>query len=108
MISGNYLGEDGSPDGLNVLDLGGRQDSLELVALLNQAENVSPNSRLYPVHRRFLPKTPILQTQLLCRCKLTWTKGVDTYGDLNAIIGKDEGGVRASELSGRHGGRLID
>lgn len=32
-----------------------------------------------------------------------------TYGDLNAIIGEDEGGVRAGELGGRHGvclGRL--
>ena len=29
-----YLGEDGGPDGLNVLDLGGAQESLELVGLL--------------------------------------------------------------------------
>jgi hypothetical protein len=25
-----------------------------------------------------------------------------TYGDLNAIVGKDQSGVRDSELSGRH------
>jgi hypothetical protein len=25
-----------------------------------------------------------------------------TYGDLNAVIGKDEGGVGAGELGGRH------
>ena len=29
----------------------------------------------------------------------------NTYGDLDAIIGKDEGRVRASELGSRHGGR---
>lgn len=26
----------------------------------------------------------------------------NTYGDLNAVIGKDEGGVGAGELGGRH------
>jgi hypothetical protein len=26
----------------------------------------------------------------------------DTYGDLNTVIGQDEGGVRAGELGGRH------
>ena len=31
--SGIYLGEDGGPDGLNLLDLGGTQKSLELVGL---------------------------------------------------------------------------
>lgn len=31
-----------------------------------------------------------------------------TYGDLNAVIGEDEGGVGASELGGRHGGRRVD
>lgn len=29
----NYLGEDGSPDGLNLGNLGGRQESLELIGL---------------------------------------------------------------------------
>lgn len=28
-----YLGEDGGPDGLNLLDLGGGQDGLDLVGL---------------------------------------------------------------------------
>lgn len=28
-----YLGEDGGPDGLNLLDLGGSQESLDLVGL---------------------------------------------------------------------------
>jgi hypothetical protein len=27
---------------------------------------------------------------------------LDTYGDLNTVIGQDEGGVRAGELGGRH------
>ena len=27
----------------------------------------------------------------------------DTYGDLDAVIGEDEGGVRAGELGSRHG-----
>lgn len=30
---------------------------------------------------------------------------VNTYGDLDAVIGEDEGGVGASELGSRHGGR---
>lgn len=33
-VSSIYLGEDGSPDGLNLLDLSGGQESLELVGLL--------------------------------------------------------------------------
>lgn len=34
----------------------------------------------------------------------SWT---NTYGDLDAIIGEDEGGVGASELGSRHGGRRV-
>ena len=33
-----YLGEDGGPDGLNLLDLGGSQESLDLVGLSNKVE----------------------------------------------------------------------
>lgn len=33
-----YLGEDGGPDGLNLLDLGGSQESLDLVGLSNEVE----------------------------------------------------------------------
>lgn len=41
-----YLGEDGSPDGLNFLDLGGTKESLELVGLyqakkFNQSKSVN-------------------------------------------------------------------
>lgn len=31
-----YLGEEGGPDRLNLLDVGSRQESLELVGLLNE------------------------------------------------------------------------
>lgn len=38
-----YLGEDGSPDGLNLGNLGGRQESLELVGLYSRNCIISPN-----------------------------------------------------------------
>jgi hypothetical protein len=39
-ISRIYLGEDGGPDGLNLLDLGGGQDGLDLVGLYQDIELV--------------------------------------------------------------------
>lgn len=40
-ISRIYLGEDGGPDGLNLLDLGGGQDGLDLVGLYQDVQLVS-------------------------------------------------------------------
>lgn len=36
-----YLGEDGSPDGLNFLDLGGTEEGLDLVGLCIQKVSIS-------------------------------------------------------------------
>lgn len=32
--------------------------------------------------------------------------GCSTYGNLNAVVGEDEGRVGSSKLGGRHGGRF--
>ncbi len=39
---------------------------------------------------------------------LDWTGKVLTYGDLDAVVGKDQGRVGNSKLGGRHGGRGRD
>jgi hypothetical protein len=39
-ISRIYLGEDGGPDGLDLLDLGGGQESLDLVGLCEDIQLV--------------------------------------------------------------------
>ena len=36
-----YLGEDGGPDGLNFLDLGGTEDGLDLVGLNGDSRSVT-------------------------------------------------------------------
>lgn len=40
-VSRIYLGEDGGPDGLNLLDLGGGQDGLDLVGLYEDIQLVN-------------------------------------------------------------------
>jgi len=40
-LFGSYLGEDGGPDGLNLLDLGGLDEGLELVGLESRDDDVS-------------------------------------------------------------------
>jgi hypothetical protein len=40
-VSRIYLGEDGGPDGLNLLDLGGGQDGLDLVGLYQDIQLVT-------------------------------------------------------------------
>jgi len=39
--SGIYLGEDGGPDGLDILDLGGTEDGLDLVGLNEDSRSVT-------------------------------------------------------------------
>ena len=41
-----YLGEDGGPDGLDVLDLGGGQDGLDLVGLFQIIQLVTVDQNL--------------------------------------------------------------
>jgi len=41
IIGGSYLGEDGSPDGLNILDLSGLDEGLELVGLYCRDEELA-------------------------------------------------------------------
>ena len=45
-VSRIYLGEDGGPDGLNLLDLGGGQDGLDLVGLYEELRLVG-SSKLF-------------------------------------------------------------
>lgn len=91
-----YLGEDGSPDGLNVLDLGGRQESLELVGLFEHAGIVSLVLRRVAGHVHRI-------ADLVQRLFIVQHSG-ETYGDLNAVVGEDEGRVGAGKLGLRHGG----
>lgn len=112
--SDNYLGEDGGPDGLNLLDLGGTEDGLDLVGLNEDSRSVTNFAErlLSPVGSRLLvvfPPKPTsdivmkLQVRSSSLHESTNFNGIwDTYGDLNTVIGQDEGGVRDGELSGRH------
>ena len=45
-VSRIYLGEDGGPDGLNLLDLGGGQDGLDLVGLHEELRLVGSSKLL--------------------------------------------------------------
>lgn len=124
-----YLGEDSSPDGLNFLDLGGTKESLELVGLyqgekFNQSK--SPNAHVMallslppifqipalplPRTHGLLPSFPHTNTHhiSLIHCaniSRALKQGPSTYGNLDTVIGEDEGRVGASELGSRHGGR---
>jgi hypothetical protein len=89
----SYLGEDGGPDGLNFLDLGGLDQGLELVGL--NVENI------------------LVSLSLLSSLRLRSYGGQgrklgvgNTHGDINAIVGEDQRRVGRSELSVRHGERF--
>lgn len=119
-----YLGEEGGPDRLNLLDVGSRQKSLELVGLLNENNCWSaqipynflsifrPLSYL-GVHLSFLQYHGLLSPVSFhivgfcfhCRHNRVRKRGSrhGTYGDIDAVIGEDESGVRDSELGVRHG-----
>lgn len=58
--SDNYLGEDGGPDGLNLLDLGGTEDGLDLVGLNEDSRSVTNFAErlLIPVGSRLLVVFP--------------------------------------------------
>lgn len=72
------LGEEGGPDGLDVRDLGGRDERLKLVGLQGEAISISKSPIVHPFG------------------------SVGAYGDLDTIISQDEGGVGSCELGGRH------
>lgn len=74
-----YLGEEGGPDGLELRNLGGSDESLELVGL-----------QWYP----------LLDPSLLIECARI--SQALSYSDLNTVIREDEGGVGGGELGGRH------
>lgn len=74
-MSRMYLGEESSPDGLDIGNLGGGDESLKLLGL---------------------------QVFFHQRCAVAEFCSIQTYGDLDAVIGQDEGGVGGSELGGRH------
>jgi hypothetical protein len=68
-----HLGEQGRPDGLDLLDLCGLDERLELVGLFK------------------LAMVPQLQLHL-----------GKSYSDVDTVIGEDESGVGGCELGGRH------
>jgi hypothetical protein len=49
-------------------------------------------------HTRNKASSSIFKPPLIHQFQRIW----DTYGNLETVIGQDEGGVRAGELSGRH------
>jgi len=75
-----YLGEKSAPDWLDIRDLGGGDESLELLGLYRAEKSVY----------QFLPDLQRVGSRS------------NTYGDLDTVIGQDEGGVGGSELGGRH------
>jgi hypothetical protein len=68
-----HLGEQGRPDRLDLLDLCGLDDRLELVGLFKLA---------------MLPAVAVAPRE--------------SYSDVDAVIGEDESGVGGCELGGRH------
>lgn len=78
----SYLGEQRGPDGLDV-DATSLDQGLELVGL-SQKTKMSAESPVGAV------------------CDSMSHVRVCSYGDLNTIIGEDEGGVGRCQLSGRH------
>lgn len=111
-----------SPDGLNLRHIGGFDEGVQLVGLYeentrsvhesqrirNDPVLISRSLSLLPIARRsishlFFPRriTPICF--ILGR---EWV-GNCTYGDLDAVVGEDQGRVGDSKLGGRHLGRLM-
>lgn len=72
------LGEEGGPDGLDVRNFGGGDERLELVGLLGEKELVGA----------FLSGGGCASAFEKCRMIGMWT-----YGNLQTLIGEDEGGV---------------
>lgn len=68
-----HLGEKGCPDGLNLLDLCGLDQGLELVGLGE-----------------------------LAHCAHSHVPGGKSYSDVDTVIGEDEGCVGGGELGDRH------
>lgn len=81
----SYLGEQGSPDGLNILDLRGLDEGLELVGLVNI---MSLANCLWFCKSRGLPRDVV--------------EAAGTHSDLNAFIGEDERRVGRSKFGVRH------
>lgn len=77
----SYLGEKGGPDWLDVLDLGGSDQSLELLGLCN-------------CQFIFLLQRALSQSA-------SSIVGV-AYSDIDTIIGEDQSGVGGGELGVRH------
>ena len=73
MLGSAHLGEQGRPDGLDILDLCGLDEGLELVGLFKLA---------------IVPIAAIASRK--------------SYSDVDTVIGEDESGVRGGELGGRH------
>ena len=71
-----YLGEEGSPDWLNIINTGGLDEGVQLVGL----------PRVSPIP---MPSSKVSQEG-------------KAYGDIDTVIGEDEGGVRGCKLSVRH------
>jgi hypothetical protein len=73
-----YLGEQRGPDGLNVVDTSSLDQGVELVGLVTQSVSHTFNNPAQ-VSRADIP-----------------------YGDIDTIIGEDEGGVGDSKFGVRH------
>jgi hypothetical protein len=87
------LGEECAPDGLDIRDLGGSDEGLELVRLQGKRLLV-----------RVLVRVCILCAFANAAIGFRSFAIVEelTYGDLNTVIGEDEGGVGSGELRVRH------
>ena len=55
VVVSSYLGEEGSPDGLDILDLGGLDEGLDLVGLYHCENGFGQSTLFHPIACLFVP-----------------------------------------------------
>ncbi len=113
-----YLGEKLRPDGLDIDNLGGLDQGLELVGLCNQRISIPAICSSWPLPRR--PPPVYIESRLMARVEKPFCEqqyqslycggrggrgregGSISHSDINAIVGEDKGRVGRSELGSRH------
>ena len=101
------LGEQRGPDGLNVGNLGGRDERLELVGLFAKIVSMLYHAADNDVghHAQAFSSSChiIFSPHYFSACIAHGAGDGETYSDLETLIGEDEGGVGGGELGGgRH------